>query len=102
MLYGKAIFALPGLRLKAPHQALSRLEATVIHLIRGLVLQSLMWTDSVVVLDVLTNQLKQLPGSLVFIEVDAFVFQAAEPPLNHDVVSPSPPTIHALSNAQLF
>ena len=36
MFFNGAISALVDLRLKAPHQALSRLEAAVIHLIRGL------------------------------------------------------------------
>jgi len=60
-----------------------------------------MRTHRVVLVDILPNELPQIFRRLVFRDVKAIAFQAAEPALNHNVVCPAGLAIHALPNAEI-
>ena len=61
-----------------------------------------MRTQTVVVIDVASDRLPQLPGGAEFINVNQLRFQAAEPALDHNIVCPTRFTVHALADMQSF
>lgn len=52
----------------------------------------------VVVIHIRVNQLMQLSWQMVFVGIELFRLETAEPSLNHDVTNPAASAIHALSD----
>ena len=44
----------------------------------------------------------KLPRGTIFVDVDFFLFQTAEPALHHDVICPALPPVHALRDVIFF
>jgi len=49
--------------------------------------------------DVRADPGPQRPGRQVFVDIDILGFQAAEPPLNHNIIYPTRLAVHTLSDA---
>ena len=65
------------------------------------IVQGLVRTHGVVLGDILPDKLPQFSRSLVFTDVKALAFQAAEPTFDHDVVRPAGFAVHALTYAEI-
>lgn len=64
------------------------------------IVQRLMRTHVVVLVDVVCDTSAEFSFGRVFFNVDLLGFQAAEPPFDHDVVRPARLSVHALSDVQ--
>ena len=67
---------------------------------RSSIVQRLMRTHVVVLVDVVLDTDTQFSFTRVLFNVDFLGLQTAEPPFNHDVVSPARLSIHALPDVQ--
>ena len=76
-------------------------EAGVIDRIRRLIRQRFMRAERVIVVDITSDRLAQFSRRVKFVDVNQLRFQAAEPPLNHDVVCPARLPVHALLDVQI-
>ena len=75
-------------------------EAGPVDLVRRGVVQCLMRSERVVVINVAADRRAQLFWATVLIDIDQFRLEAAEPALDHDVVCPAGFAVHALANSQ--
>ena len=57
--------------------------------------------DGVVLFDVLADQAAQISRRVVFVGIQLLHLQAAEPPLDYDVVRPAALAVHALTDVQV-
>lgn len=56
----------------------------------------------VVGMNIVPNQLPKLFGRLIFIGVNLFSLQTAEPALNHDIICPAALPVHTLPDLKAF
>ena len=53
-----------------------------------------MWSDRVVVVDIVVDAGNHLPGCCIFLNIDVVIFQTAEEPFSTDIVKGSPLAVH--------
>ena len=61
-----------------------------------------MRSERVVIVDVALDRFAQFTWAAVFVDVNQFRLETAEPALNHDIVRPTGFAIHALTDVKLF
>ena len=61
-----------------------------------------MWPFRIVGMNIVPNQLPKLLGRLIFIRVNLFRLQTAEPALNHDIICLAALPIHTLPDLKAF
>src|SRR5574344_326245 len=69
---------------------------------RCLVIKCRMATFKVISVDILSNGSSSFLDIVVLCQISFFILKAAEPTFNHDIISPTAFTIHALANSILF
>ncbi len=74
----------------------------IIDSVRRLIVKCLVWSDRVVLPNVFANSMAKLSRGSVFVDVDFFLFQTAEPALHHDIIGPALPPVHALRDVVFF
>ena len=77
-------------------------KAGLIDLVRCGIVQRLVRSEGIVFRDVAGDCFVQFFGVTIFVDVNQFRFEAAEPALDHDIVHPAGSAVHTLTDVEFL